>query len=292
MTLHLVSTPYGIGRVVGDEVELVELPYPDIGALLRERESLAEAATAGVRKRLALSSVPLRSPLLPRKMWGVGLNYRTKAATTGRTIPSDPILYLKAPSAIADPGDVIYIPSLTNCVDYEGEIAVVIGRRATNIDASHAWDHVAGITAANDLTARDVMKATGNPSLAKSFDGFAPLGASLLAVAGGFDFRSVSLCTAVNGDLRQQASSADLIFTVPELLARLSRYASLLPGDVLLTGTPSGTGEDLMRFLRPGDVVTVTVDGVLPLENTIGTNLNSGAWEARSSVSVLPSASR
>ncbi|MBM4420771.1 MAG: fumarylacetoacetate hydrolase family protein, partial [Chloroflexi bacterium] len=225
---------------------------------------------------LALAGLRLLAPLRPRAVWGIGLNYRSKAEATGRPVPSDPILFLKAPSALADPGQEMPLPPDVEKMDYEGEIALVIGRRAARVQPCDAWAHVAAITGANDTTARDVMKATGNPSLAKSYPGFGALGASLRALDGEPDAASLTVTTHVNGEERQRDDARGLIFTVPELLARITRYAVLEPGDVVLTGTPAGTGEDRGIFLKAGDVVRIVVAGVLPLENRVVAHAREG----------------
>ncbi|WFE97677.1 fumarylacetoacetate hydrolase family protein [Micromonospora sp. WMMD987] len=267
--VHLVATRYGLGRITGDDVELLDLPYPDVAALLRAGLGLAPAAEARVRRRLPLATLvdDLRPPLAgTRAVWGVGLNYHCKARTTGRALPTQPVLYLKSPSAGSGPGQTVPLPgSVSSQPDYEGEVALVVGARMHHTPAGQVWAHLAAVTAANDLTARDVMVATGNPTLAKSFPGFGALGASVLGLGAVADREAIGVRTTVNGELRQQASTADLIFPVPDLLAWISRYVVLEPGDVVLTGTPTGTGQDRGCFLSPGDLVEVTVAGVLPL---------------------------
>jgi 2-keto-4-pentenoate hydratase/2-oxohepta-3-ene-1,7-dioic acid hydratase in catechol pathway len=200
----------------------------------------------------------------------VGLNYRSKARITGREIPSEPILYLAAPSSVAGPGEQLPYPDgCTEQLDGEAEIAVVIGRRLHRADERDVWSAVAGITASNDITARDVMKATGTPALAKSFPGCTPLGASILPAEAVADPAAIGVRGWVDGVLRQDDTSADMIWPITELLARISWFAVLEPGDVLLTGTPSGTGQDRGSYLSPGSTVTVEVDGVLPLVTTV-----------------------
>ncbi|MFG1779540.1 fumarylacetoacetate hydrolase family protein [Micromonospora sp. NPDC049051] len=267
---HLLATRRGMARLADDgTAELLDLPYPDVAALLRAGAGLTPAAEAPALDRLPLDTLAgdLVAPLgSTRAIWGVGLNYHCKARLTGRGVPEQPLLYLKAASAGCGPDAVVPLPtSVSAQPDYEGEVALVIGTRMHHTPPELAWAHVAAITAANDLTARDVMKALGNPTLAKSFPGFGALGASVLDLSAVPDRDAITVRTTVNGELRQEASTADLIFPVPELLAWISRHAVLEPGDVVLTGTPAGTGQDLGRFLTPGDLVEVTVGGVLPL---------------------------
>ncbi|MFV2009981.1 MULTISPECIES: fumarylacetoacetate hydrolase family protein [unclassified Micromonospora] len=268
--LQLLATRHGLARICGDgTAELLDLPYRDVAELLRAGAGLTPAADAPARDRLPLASVTaeLVAPLgSTRAVWGVGLNYHCKARAAGRAVPTEPVLYLKSASAGSGPDATVALPSSISAQpDYEGEIALVIGARMHRTPADQAWSHVAAITAANDLTARDVMTASANPTLAKSFPGFGALGTSVLDIAAVADRDAIEVRTTVNGEVRQQATIADLIFPVPQLLAWITRYVVLEPGDVVLTGTPAGTGQDRGCFLRPGDLVEVSVGGVLPL---------------------------
>lgn len=272
-------TDRGIGRVEDGEVALLKLPHPDLGALLRESGTLDSARTAAVVDRVPLDTAVLRCPVSrPLGIWGVGLNYHAKAALTGRPVPDEPILFFKPAPALAGPGDALPIPSAPSAeLDYEAEVAILIGQRLANADLSGAWAAVAGITAANDMTARDIMRTTNAPFLAKGFDGFSPIGPSVRTVdelAPDFD---VAVRSWVNGELRQEGRTGDFIFAVADLLARISRYSTLQPGDVVLTGTPPGTGQDRGEFLRAGDRLMVCVDGLLPLENVLGTPTVEGS---------------
>lgn len=264
-------TSAGIGRIEGGAVAVLDAPYPDPSAVIEATGSLDPLAEARAVRRVPLDDLGLRAPLpSPRALWGVGLNYHSKAGLTGRPVPDEPVFYLAALSSVSAPGAAVRLPAeQTAQADYEAEIAVVIGRTLDRAAEDRAWDAVAAITAANDMTARDVMKATGTPALAKSFPGFTPLGASLLARDAIPDPAAIGVRAHVRGELRQDSSSGDMIFAIPELLARISRYAVLRPGDVVLTGTPAGTGQDRGDFLRPGDTVRVEVGGVLPLTTRI-----------------------
>jgi len=262
-------TSAGIGRIEDGGVAVLDAPYPDPTAVIEATGSLDALAGAKVVRRVPLDDAGpgLLAPLArPRALWGVGLNYRSKAELTGRPVPAEPVLYLAASTSACAPGSAVRLPAAeTAQMDYEAEIAVVIGRTLDRAAEREAWPAVAAITAANDMTARDVMKRTGAPVLAKSFPGFTPLGPSLLGRDAITDPGAIGVRCRVGGELRQDSSSADMIFAIPELLARISRYAVLRPGDVVLTGTPAGTGQDRGDFLRPGDTVRVEVDGVLPL---------------------------
>jgi 2-keto-4-pentenoate hydratase/2-oxohepta-3-ene-1,7-dioic acid hydratase in catechol pathway len=208
----------------------------------------------------------VRPPLPAGTVWGVGLNYHAKAAVTGRAVPDFPILFVKPATALAAPGDAVAVPAqLSSQVDYEAEVGIVIGRTMHEVAAERVWDHVAGLVTANDFTCRDIMAATKTPLLAKGLPGFAPLGPSVLPITEVADRDDVRVRSWVNGEQRQDGRTSDLIFPVAELLSIISRYGRLEPGDVVLTGTPPGTGQDLGRYLVPGDEVTAVVDDMLPL---------------------------
>lgn len=267
--LNLVATPGGLARVIGDDAEILDLPYRDVAELLAAGEGLDPARTARPARRVPAAS--LDGALLPplgrtRAIWGVGLNYHSKAKLTGRAIPTEPILFLRAPSAVSAPGAEVTLPLDRSAKpDYEGEVAFVVGRPMSRVPEDRVWDHIAAVTAANDMTARDVMAATNTPTLAKSFPGFGAMGASVLELGAVPDRDAIPVRTRVNGVVHQDSSTAELIFSVPDLISRISFFADLEPGDVVLTGTPAGTGQDRRVFLRPGDEVEVTVPGVLPL---------------------------
>jgi 2-keto-4-pentenoate hydratase/2-oxohepta-3-ene-1,7-dioic acid hydratase in catechol pathway len=269
--MEALVTRHGIARLQGAEIVVVDLPHPDLSALLADEGSLDAVAKAPVLKRIeagALDEIVI-PPLAFRttSAWGIGLNYYAKAATTGRPVPTSPILFLKPSSSLAAHGAVLPIPALTSQFDYEAEVGIVVGRPLANARPEDVWDAVAGVIAGNDVTARDVMKETGTPTLAKGFPGCAPLGPTVLPVADLADRDAIPVASWVDGELRQQSTTADLIFDVPDLLARLSRYARLEPGDVVLTGTPPGTGQDRNDFLRAGQQVKIAVGDLVPLVN-------------------------
>ncbi|MET8824544.1 fumarylacetoacetate hydrolase family protein [Streptomyces sp. NPDC004610] len=261
-----MTTEAGLGRLEDGAVALLDTAFPDLGAVLEQEGSLHCLASCPVSLRIPLEQAVLRAPLgRPRAVWGVGLNYVSKATLTGRGLPEDPILYLAASSAVPAPGARVAIPDTVAEPDYEGEIAVVIGGRLHRAAEHEIWPAVAGITAANDMTARDVMRSTGIPALAKSYPGFTPLGPSLCTPEELADRDAIPVRTRVNGELRQDDTSAGMIFPLTELISRLSWFTALEPGDVVLTGTPAGTGQDRACFLADGDEVQVEVAGVLPL---------------------------
>ncbi len=266
--METIATSHGLARVEGTELAVLDLPYAHVGELLADTGSLAHIEAAAVSRRLPLSrlSEVVRAPLPTATVWGVGLNYHAKAAATGRALPQFPILFVKPSTAMSAPDAAIAVPSaLSEQVDYEAEVGIVIGRPLHEVGPDRAWDHVAGIVTANDFTCRDIMSATKTPLLAKGLPGFAPLGPSVLPIADVPDRDDVRVRSWVNGEPRQDGRTSDLIFPVAELLSIISRYGRLEPGDVVLTGTPPGTGQDLGTFLTAGDEVTVQVGDLVPL---------------------------
>ncbi|MFD3497909.1 fumarylacetoacetate hydrolase family protein [Streptomyces sp. NPDC058676] len=264
--MRVVTTQAGLGRIEDGAIALLDTAFPHVGAVLEQEGTLQCLASCAVRRRIPLDETTLVAPLgRPRAVWGVGLNYVSKAARAGRGLPEQPILYLAASSAVPAPGAQVVIPQTVTEPDYEGEIAVVVGRRLYQATESQVWPAIAGVTAANDMTARDVMRATAVPALAKSYPGFTPLGTSICTPDDLADRDAIRVRSWVNGELMQDDTSAGMIFPVADLLSRLSWFTALEPGDVVLTGTPAGTGQDRACFLADGDEVRVEVDGVLPL---------------------------
>ncbi|HEU4702990.1 MAG TPA: fumarylacetoacetate hydrolase family protein [Conexibacter sp.] len=207
----------------------------------------------------------------PGKIVAVGLNYRNHVAEAGLEVPRTPLLFAKLPSSVIGDGDPIVIDrAQTQRVDWEVELAVVVGRAMRDVAQADALDHVGGYAVANDVSARDVQAAESQLLRAKSFDTFCPLGTPVPAAAVA-DPQALRLRTRVNGETVQDSTTAEMVFGVAELLAYLSRSFTLEPGDVVLTGTPPGCGEfmDPPRSLRHGDVVEVEIDGVGTLRNPV-----------------------
>jgi len=213
--------------------------------------------------RVALASVRLVAPCLPSKIIGVGRNYADHAAELGNSVPKEPLLFFKPPSALNDPdGDIVY-PSQSKRVDFEGELAVVIGKRCRDVPATRAKDVILGYTICNDVTARDLQQSDGQWARAKGFDGFAPLGPCIVTE---LDPSSMRLRTYLNGELKQDAATSSLIFGVDRLIEYISAAFTLEPGDVISTGTPAGIGP-----MQPGDIVEVVIDEIGTLRNRIVT---------------------
>ena len=206
--------------------------------------------------------VRLLSPVFPTKVVGVGVNYACHAEQTGRPPPRTPIMFMKPSTAVIGPGKPIVLPAGSEEVHHEAEMAVVMGKVARNVAAEDALGTVLGYTAGNDVTARDLERQDEQWVRAKGFDTFCPLGP---AIETEYDPRNdFSIECLVNGEVRQAASIDDMIFGVPELIAFVSSVMTLLPGDVILTGTPSGAGP-----IRDGDQVEVTLEGVGALSNPV-----------------------
>lgn len=212
-------------------------------------------------ERVPLGDAALLAPVIPRsKIVCVGRNYRAHAAELGNDVPDEPLLFLKPNTSVIGPGDAIVRPPQSADTQWEGELAVVIGRIAKNVTAERALDYVFGYTVANDVTARDLQRADDQWSRAKGFDTFCPLGP---AIETEFELASGEVITRLNGEERQRGRFADMIFDVPFLIEYISSVFTLLPGDVILTGTPEGVGP-----FQAGDTVEVEIPGIGTLRNT------------------------
>lgn len=220
----------------------------------------------------ALDDVRLLAPVLPERIAAIGLNYRSHAEESELAVPDVPVVFAKWASAVIAHDEEIVIPREETRPDFEGELAVVIGRRTYRATPDDARDAIGGITAINDVSGRRAQLETPlrQFTLGKSFDTFAPLG-PCIASLDGIDLADIRVRTAVSGELMQDASTRDLIFPVLDLIVYLSAGVTLEPGDVIATGTPGGVGDSRQppRYLREGDVVEVTVDGVGTLRNPV-----------------------
>ena len=203
----------------------------------------------------------LLPPVQPGKIAAIGLNYRDHAAEQKKALPPEPLVFLKPPSAVIGPGEAIRLPAGVGRVDYESELAVVVGRRATRVPRERALDHVLGYTCAVDVTARDLQNRGVQYSHCKGYDTFAPIGP---CIAIGLDPTGLGVQGWLNGELRQDSSTSQLIFPVDRLIEYVSAIMTLMPGDIISTGTPSGIGR-----LSAGDVFTVRIDGIGDLTNVV-----------------------
>jgi 2-keto-4-pentenoate hydratase/2-oxohepta-3-ene-1,7-dioic acid hydratase in catechol pathway len=203
----------------------------------------------------------LLAPVEPSKIVAVGLNYRDHAAERNKPLPREPMIFLKPSTTVIGTGEAIRLPAGVGRVDHEAELGVVIGRRASRVARARALDHVLGLTCINDVTARDLQDRGVQYSHVKGFDTFAPLGP---AVAVGLDAADLRVEGLVNGQVRQASTTAQLIFPVDVLIEYITAIMTLLPGDVIATGTPAGIGP-----LAPGDSVTVRIEGIGELTNPV-----------------------
>jgi 2-keto-4-pentenoate hydratase/2-oxohepta-3-ene-1,7-dioic acid hydratase in catechol pathway len=215
------------------------------------------------------------APVAPTMIWCIGLNYRRHAEETGAKIPEQPVVFAKGPNTVQHPGGVIEIPRhlASEQVDYECELAVVIGRTCKNVRPEQALDYVLGYTCANDVSARDwqIKRGGSQWSRGKTFDTFAPLGPALVTPEDIPNPNALRISTRLNGELVQDSNTSDMIFDVREIIAFLSGSTTLLPGTVILTGTPEGVGmaRTPPRWLTPGDEVTVEIDTIGALTNRV-----------------------
>jgi 2-keto-4-pentenoate hydratase/2-oxohepta-3-ene-1,7-dioic acid hydratase in catechol pathway len=201
------------------------------------------------------------APVAPSKIVAIGLNYKDHAAEMNKPLPSEPLMFLKPSTAVIGPGDTIRIPPNVGEVHYEAELGVVIGRRASRVSAGEAMAHVLGLTCLIDVTARELQRKDVQYTRAKGFDTFAPVGP---CIAIGLDPSALDVEGWLNAERKQASNTRQLIFTVPQIVAFVSNVMTLLPGDVIATGTPSGVGP-----LKSGDTFTVKISGIGELRNTV-----------------------
>lgn len=246
--------------------DLEELLQAGVPALARVHAALERGDLA------ALPGAKLLRPLShPEKIMCIGKNYRDHCAEMKSPLPERPVLFAKYPSSLAGPEDEIPLPAVSTMVDWEAELAAVIGRTCRNVSAQEALDCVFGYTCANDLTMRDAQSQDGQWVRAKSPDGFCPLGPALVTADEVDDPQALDIRLSLNGKVMQSSNTREMVFGVAELVSYLSRTMTLKPGDVLLTGTPPGVGagRDPQVFLAPGDRVVVEVEGLGALANVM-----------------------
>jgi 2-keto-4-pentenoate hydratase/2-oxohepta-3-ene-1,7-dioic acid hydratase in catechol pathway len=229
----------------------MEPPTEDLAARLQPKS--ADTFTSA-----PFSSLKLLAPVTPSKIVCIGRNYKEHAAEFGNEVPKEPLLFLKPPSSLLAPGGMVKMPALSKRVDYEGELAIVIGQRCSRLSpAEDPLDYIRGYTIVNDVTARDIQKSDGQWTRGKGWDTFCPVGPIVSDEIDPLDGDPVTVNTRLNGQVKQQGSTADLIFPIDFLLRYISASITLEPGDLIPTGTPAGVGP-----VQPGDTVEVEITGL------------------------------
>jgi 2-keto-4-pentenoate hydratase/2-oxohepta-3-ene-1,7-dioic acid hydratase in catechol pathway len=240
------------------------------------KDLITRSESTGVRREIP-PDIIFGPPIPdPDKILCIGLNYREHARESGLEVPSVPVVFAKFRNSLIGPGAAIELPAVSQQVDYEGELAVVIGSRCKNISATDALSVVAGYSAFNDVSARDLQLQVSQWTTGKAIDTFAPMGPGMIPAHLVPDPQELELITRLNGQVVQQSSTADMIFSVAEIIAYLSKSMTLEPGDIIATGTPSGVGfkREPALFLKPGDVVEVEISSIGLLSNPVVRSTN------------------
>jgi 2-keto-4-pentenoate hydratase/2-oxohepta-3-ene-1,7-dioic acid hydratase in catechol pathway len=280
MRLAAFHAPGGVrpAVIVGDDVvdlvaadQSLDASWNELLARGPEVLELAREIGEWSDHRMPLSAVRLAAPVQPRKFFAIGLNYADHVAEAGLPMPEHLTVFMKAPTCVTGPYDPVQRPAVSDCLDYEGELAFVIGRRCRHVSAEDAADVIAGYLIADDVSVRDWQIQTPQWSLAKSFDTHGPLGPWITTADEAGDPHALGIRTFVNGELRQQSDTSQLIFDCFRQVEILSQACTLEPGDVIATGTPSGIAAAMegRPWLRPGDRVRVEIDRLGALENEV-----------------------
>jgi 2-keto-4-pentenoate hydratase/2-oxohepta-3-ene-1,7-dioic acid hydratase in catechol pathway len=268
-----------IGILDNDAVVDLSVAAPDLPtemcAFLEAGSSAldtAKQAAGNTTARLALSAVKLEAPILrPPKILAVGLNYKDHIAETGRDAPKFPMIFNKQSTSVTGPGGVIHLPRVSDKLDYEGELAVVIGRRCRHVPKSRAAEVIVGYTIAHDVSVRDWQRRVPTFTMGKSFDTHCPLGPCIVTADEIGDPHGLELQTWVNGESRQHSNTRELLFDCFDLVEHLSTAFTLEPGDIISTGTPGGVGVAMNppKYLKAGDVVKISIAKIGTLENQV-----------------------
>jgi 2-keto-4-pentenoate hydratase/2-oxohepta-3-ene-1,7-dioic acid hydratase in catechol pathway len=259
---------FGIVELAGDGGE-----HPDTVSVLSGDPIAMPVQLTGERREL--DSVRLLAPVIPRsKVVGVGRNFAAHAAELGNDVPDTPLTFLKPNTSVIGPYEQIIYPDASHQVSFEGELAVVIGRICRQVPPARVPEVIFGYTVANDVTARDLQKSDGQWARAKGYDTFCPLGPWISTHQTLDEVADLRIRTTLDGEERQNGSTSLMVFTVSELIVYISSYTTLLPGDVILTGTPAGVGTML-----PGQEVSIEIEGIGTLTNTVAGATSTAAAE-------------
>jgi 2-keto-4-pentenoate hydratase/2-oxohepta-3-ene-1,7-dioic acid hydratase in catechol pathway len=268
-TIHALSASGPVDLAAATGLPGEPAAFFAAGGLQAARATLRDTMLAD--ETADLSGLALDAPVpRPRMVWCIGINYRDHAAETGKEIPGVPTVFVKSPGSVIAPGATIDVPPFVTQPDYEGELAVVIGTRARDVSEADALDHVAGVTVAHDVSARDHQYVTTQWSWSKSYDTFCPMGPVLVTVDE-LDVTDLPIATRIGDEVLQDSTTAQLVFPVAHLISFLSQGTTLEPGDVILTGTPAGVGlgRTPKRWLQDGETVEITIGGIGTLSNPV-----------------------
>jgi 2-keto-4-pentenoate hydratase/2-oxohepta-3-ene-1,7-dioic acid hydratase in catechol pathway len=260
------------GALVADEGLVVDLGSSYADTLAVVAAGVTSFVQGSAQAGHKLSDVKLHAPLAnPPRIFCIGLNYRDHAKESGMEIPKFPVVFFKLIPSIIGPGDAIVLPAITKEPDYEAEFAFVIGKGGYRIAAQDAMQHVYGYTIVNDVSARDIQFSTSQWSLSKSLPTFCPIGPAIVTADEIADPHALDVKLEIDGEVLQYSNTHELIFKIPELIEYISSITPLLPGDVVSTGTPFGVGlgRNPKRWLKPGETVTVTIEGLGQLTNPV-----------------------
>ena len=251
-------------------IDLTTMGYADTLAVLSA--GVTALQNGGAYRAYALQDVKLHAPLAnPPRIFCIGLNYRDHAIESGMEIPKFPVVFFKMAPSIVGPGEAIVLPAITKEPDYEAEFAFVIGKGGFQISAANAMDHVYGYTIINDVSARDIQFSTSQWSLSKSLPTFCPMGPAIVTADEIADPHALDVQLAIGGEVLQHSNTKELIFKIPALIEYISSITPLLPGDIVSTGTPFGVGlgRNPKRWLKAGETVTITIEGLGQLTNPV-----------------------
>lgn len=264
VTFEKLDGRLSVGEMRGDDLY-------SLGTTLSMSEIAGDKLPSRDESYKVMKHNGIQAPVRPSKIFCVGRNYAEHAAELSNAIPTKPLIFSKYPTCVIGTGDTVqWYADITQKVDWEGELVVVIGKTAKNISEEEAYEHIFGYTIANDISARDLQDSESQWVRAKAQDTFCPLGPGIVTTEDIPDPHTLQIVTKVNGETMQNGNSKDMIFKIPYLVSYLSRTFTLLPGDLILTGTPSGVGKAMKppRFLQDGDEVTVTIEGIGTVSNS------------------------